>query len=71
MGWSACCLHWVGFLSAAESPGAFEFIDPFDMICGIHMIPAFAHGKIGELEKLVVRRPADDNKDWLYYYVGM
>ena len=69
-GWSECHLHCIGFLSA-DSPGAFKFIDPFDIIHGIHMIPAFAHGIIGELEKLVACRPADDNKDWLYYYVGM
>ena len=43
-GWSAHRLHQVGFLSA-DSPGAFKFIDPFDIIHGIHMIPAFAHGK--------------------------
>ena len=51
-GWSAHCLHHVGFLSA-DSPGTFEFIDPFDIICGVHMILAFAHGKISELGKSV------------------
>ena len=69
-GWSECHLHRVGFLSA-DSPGAFEFIDPFDIIHGIHMIPAFAHGKIGELEKLVACRPADNNEDWLYYLLQL
>ena len=61
--WSAHRLHRVGFLSA-DSPGTFEFIDPFDIICGVHMILAFAHGTIGECDN-------NDNKDWLYYYVGM
>ena len=69
-GWSARRLHRVGFLSA-DSPGAFEFIDPFDIIRGVHMIPAFAYGKFNELGKPVAERPADDNEDWLYYYVGM
>ena len=69
-GWSARRLHCVGFLSA-DSPGAFDFIDPFDIIRGVHMIPAFAHGKISELGKSVTRRPTDDDEDWLYYYVGM
>lgn len=69
-GWSARRLHRVGFLSA-DSPGAFEFIDPFDVIRGVHMIPAFAYGKICELEKAVAQTPVDDDEDWLYYYVGM
>jgi hypothetical protein len=70
-GWSARRLHRVGFLPP-DSPGAFGFIDPFDIIRGVHMIPAFAHGKIGdpELVKSVAQRLADD-EDWLYYYVGM
>ena len=61
--WSACHLHCVRFLSA-DSPGVFKFIDPFDIIRSVHMIPAFAHRTIGE-------RDNNDNKDWLYYYVGM
>lgn len=69
-GWSARRLHRVGFLSA-DSPGAFEFIDPFDIIRGVHMIPGFAYGKISELGKSVAQRPANDDEDWLYYYVGM
>ena len=66
-GWSARRLYRVGFLSA-NSPGAFEFIDPLDVIRSVHMIPAFAHGKISELGNSVA---ADDDEDWLYYYVGM
>ena len=69
-GWSTRRLHRVGFLSA-DSPGAFEFVNPFDIICGVHMIPAFAYGKISELGKSVAQRPVDDDEDWLYYYVGM
>jgi hypothetical protein len=60
-GWSARRLHRVGFLPA-DSPGAFEFIDPNDIIRGVHMIPAFAYGKLSELV---------DDEDWLFYYVGM
>ena len=69
-GWSARRLHRVGFVPP-DSPGAFEFIDPFDIIRGVHMIPAFSHGIIDELGKSVARRPADDDEDWEYYYVGM
>ena len=69
-GWSACHLHRVGFLPP-DSPDAFEFIDPFDIIRGVHMIPAFAYGKSGELGKSIALRHDDDGEDWLYYYVGM
>jgi len=52
-------------------PGAFGFVDPFDIIHGVHMIPAFAHGTIDELGKSIARRPADDDEDWQFYYFGM
>ena len=64
-GWSTHRLHRVRFLSA-DSPGAFEFVNPFDIIRGVHMISAFAYGKISELGKSVAQRPADDVEDWLY-----
>ena len=35
-------------------------------IRGVHMISAFAYGKISELGKSVAQRPADDDEDWLY-----
>ena len=35
-GWSTHHLHRVGFLSV-DSRGAFEFINPFDIICGVHV----------------------------------
>lgn len=69
-GWSARRLHRVGFLPP-DSPGAFGFLDPSDVIRGVHLIPAFAHGTVDELGKSVARRPNDDDEDWHYYYVGM
>jgi hypothetical protein len=69
-GWSARRLHRVGFLPP-DSASAFDFIDPSDIIRGVHMIPAFAHGTISELGKSVARRPADNDEDWQFYYVGM
>lgn len=69
-GWSAHRLHRVGFLPP-DSPGTFKIFDPFDVIRSVHMIPAFAHGTIDELGKSVARRPADNDEDWQYYYVGM
>ena len=69
-GWSTRSLYRVGFLPP-DSPDAFEFVDPFDIICGVHMIPAFAYGKSGELGKSIAQRHDDEGEDWLYYYVGM
>ena len=41
------------------------------IIRSVHMIPAFAYGKSGELGKLIAQRRDDDGEYWLYYYVGM
>jgi hypothetical protein len=40
-GWAAKRLPRVGFLSAGDS-GAFGFLDPQEVIRGVHLIPAFA-----------------------------
>jgi len=67
-GWSAHHLHCVRFLPPdslpPDSPGAFGFVDPFDIICGVYMILAFAHGTTNKLGKSVAQRPADDGEDW-------
>jgi hypothetical protein len=68
-GWEARRLHRVGFV---EGRGAFGFLNPADVIRGVHMIPAFAHGTTSELlGPSIVRQPSDNDEDWLYYYVGM
>ena len=68
-GWSARRLHRVGFLPP-DSPGAFGFLDPSEVIRGVYLIPAFAHGMIDELGKSVARRSVYDDEDWQHYYVG-
>src|SRR4051812_31032463 len=47
-GWRARRLHRLGFLDQ-DNPDAFGFLDPKDIICGVHLIPAFAHGHTSEL----------------------
>ncbi|KAG2061326.1 hypothetical protein BDR06DRAFT_867888, partial [Suillus hirtellus] len=42
-GWKVKHLHQLGFIPADE-PGAFRFLDPHQIICGVHLIPAFAYG---------------------------
>ena len=50
-------LHLVGFVldylidfddPTQATSGAFNFIDPVEVIWGVHLIPAFAHGKTDE-----------------------
>ncbi|KAF8874231.1 hypothetical protein BD779DRAFT_1476607 [Infundibulicybe gibba] len=72
-GWKARRLHRVGFIDSNEDPeGAFGFLDPNEVIRGVHLIPAFAHGRTTSLlAPSIIRPPREKNKDWLYYYVGM
>jgi hypothetical protein len=70
-GWAARHLHCVGFVDSLN-PEAFGFLDPGEVICGVHMIPAFAHSCTSNLlGPSIARQPTENNEDWLYYYVGM
>jgi len=72
-GWQAQRLHCVGFLDAKE-PGAFGFLDPALVICGVHLIPVFSQGQTGELlspPQSVARMLFNETSDWRYYYVNM
>jgi len=48
-GWQKKRLPRVGFVPDSDSPDAFGFVDPNDIIRAAHLIPAFAHGKTVEL----------------------
>ncbi|THG92874.1 hypothetical protein EW026_g8186 [Hermanssonia centrifuga] len=66
-------LHRIGFVDVDEPEQfAFGFLDP-DLICrGVHVIPAFAHGKTSELlGPSVVRSVSDNDEDWVFYYVNI
>lgn len=72
-GWQAQRLHRVGFLDAKET-GAFGFLDPALVVRGVHLIPAFAHGKTNEFLNpfhSVARMPLNEMDDWRYYYVNV
>ena len=61
-------LHWIGFLSN----DAFGFIDPWEVIRAVNLIPAFFYGKMEDLlRKSIGRQANQDDKDCVYYYVGM
>jgi hypothetical protein len=68
-GWEAKRLHRLGFLSH-EDPDAFGFLDPAGVIRGVHIIPAFAHGRAAQLLPPSNTRQ-DHNEDWNYYYINM
>ncbi|TFY55312.1 hypothetical protein EVJ58_g8328 [Rhodofomes roseus] len=64
-------LHRLGFVDS-DSPNAFGFLDPAQVLRACHLIPGFAYGKTTEyLPRSIARQPDEDNKDYVYYYVGM
>jgi hypothetical protein len=69
-GFAAKQLHRVGFLDSTD-PSAFGFLDPDQVVRGIHLIPAFTHGRTGELLPPSIARPAGEIDDWKLYYVNM
>jgi hypothetical protein len=74
------CLHRVGFVpddlidldDPTQASGAFGFIDPAEIIWGVHLIPAFAHGKTDRLLGPSIACPLkNEDQDWQYFYVNM
>lgn len=73
-GFQARRLPRVGFVDAGNNDGgpAFGFLDPQHIIRGVHLGPAFAHGRTAELlGPSIARRPEDQDEDWQYFYVMM
>ena len=55
----------------ASSP-AFGFLDPAQMVWGVHLIPCFSEELIGDfLESSIAWLPDKGNLDWRCYYVNM
>ena len=71
-GWKAKHLHRVGFVDG-EDPAAFGFLDPQEVICGVHLIPAFAHGQTADLlpSSSMTCTQHENHKDWQHFYVSM
>ena len=50
----------------------FTFLNPDQIIRGIHLIPGFTHGKSSDaLGPSLAHLPSDNNEDWQYFYVNM
>lgn len=63
----------VGFVEVNDED-AFGFLDPDLVIRGSHLIPAFYSGRTCDLmpyNGLTAARPADENDDWVNFYVNM
>ena len=73
-GWKMRQLLKVGFVPDDpdyESP-AFGFLDPAQVIQGIHLIPSFTEGITGDLlEPSFARLEHEGDFDWRCYYVNM
>ena len=47
-GWNTKQPHWVGFVDG-DDKAAFGFLDPQEVIRGVHLIPAFHYGRMHNL----------------------
>ena len=72
-GWKAKHLRCVGFVDG-EDLAMFMFLDPQEVtVCGIHLIPAFAHGQTADLlpSSSMVCTQNENHKDWQHFYISM
>ena len=71
-GWKSRRLHRIGFVGADDDM-AFGFLDPQEVIRGVHLIPTFHHGRTTTLlpPSITARVPSEKDEDWYYYYVNM
>jgi hypothetical protein len=71
-GWKARALPRIEFTPYDGELDAFGFLDPNLIIRGVHVIPAFAYDRTGQLlPPSIARLPEEKDKDWLMYYVNM
>ena len=71
-GFAARHLPKVSFLHK-DDPDAFRFLNPNDVIRGVHLIPSFRMGMMAELlsKPSFVIDKRDEEEDWNYYDVNM
>ncbi|KAF4609406.1 hypothetical protein D9613_012983 [Agrocybe pediades] len=75
-GWKAKRLHRIRFIPQSED--SFGFVNPLNVVRGIHITPAFREGRTEDLlqPSPLARQVAESNgddtdKDWAYYHVAM
>jgi len=68
--WSKKGLQGVSFIPW-DDPAPFGFLDPAQVIRGVHLIPNFPRGWTeSRLPPSIVRLAGDDDKDWESFYVN-
>ena len=70
-GWRNKRLHRIGFVDG-DDDAAFGFLDPQEVIQGVHLIPVFYYGRTRELfpPSRIARPDRDKDEDWQYFYVN-
>ena len=66
--WGQQALDTVWFLPMANK-GAFDFVDPANVLRGCHIIPSFADGRLHP-DGVAMSRWANDSDDWKWYYIN-
>ena len=70
-GFKQKCLHRLEFLSSADD-SAFGFLDPDEVICASHLIPAFCYGVTNKfLSGESFGSAPDELDDYRYFYINM
>ncbi|KAJ3494201.1 hypothetical protein NLJ89_g10856 [Agrocybe chaxingu] len=71
-GWKTKRLLRLGFVPG-NSEMAFGFLDPSQVIRAVHLIPAFAWGKVTKYlgRSVIARSVTDPIEDWQLYYVSI
>jgi hypothetical protein len=70
-GWSKKRLHGISFIPYDE-PGPFGFLDPAQVIRGVHLIPNFTQGQTtSRLPPSIARTVDHGDQDWESYYVNV
>ena len=67
-GWSNSTLDTVCF-PPMHCNSSFSFVDPRDILCGCHILPAFVKGK-QQADRVSMSHCAQDGTDYHMYYVG-
>ncbi|KAI0063164.1 hypothetical protein BV25DRAFT_453896, partial [Artomyces pyxidatus] len=70
-GWATKRLHGVSFIPDDDG-GAFGFLDPDQVIRGVHLLPAFHFGRTTlRLGPSIARKATENDEDYEKFYVGM
>ena len=70
-GWRHRRLNRIGFVEG-DDDAPFGFLDPQEVIRGVHLIPAFHYGRTREMlaPSRIARPDSDQDEDWKYFYVN-